>query len=169
MNLLAIVGSPRKGRATDTLVDKGIEGAKSKHTNCTVKKIHLMDYDIQFCKNCLACRDTKTDQPFAKCTIQDGGASGWITVQGTGRIGKLNLETPAMIRFGAETTVRVLHPLPEGVRGNDNANSVVLLIEYAGRRLLLTGDLLGDGLDQLLAGQVDRDLAIDNTVIKPDA
>jgi len=29
MNLLAIVGSPRKGKATDTLVDKAIEGVKS--------------------------------------------------------------------------------------------------------------------------------------------
>jgi len=44
-----------------------------------------------------------TLQPGAKCTIKDGGASGWITVQGKGRMGKLNLQTPAMIRFGAET------------------------------------------------------------------
>ncbi|MDP6719228.1 MAG: hypothetical protein QGF59_11290 [Pirellulaceae bacterium] len=44
-----------------------------------------------------------TLQPGAKCTIRDGGASGWITVQGKGRMGKLNLQTPAMICFGAET------------------------------------------------------------------
>ena len=43
MILLAIVGSPRKGKATDTLVDKAIEGAKSKYTYWTVKKIHLND------------------------------------------------------------------------------------------------------------------------------
>ena len=30
-------------------------------------------------------------------------ASGWITVQGRGRIGKLPLQTPAMIHFGQET------------------------------------------------------------------
>lgn len=41
--------------------------------------------------------------PGAKCTIKDPGASGWITVQGRGRIGRLNLQTPAMIRFGQET------------------------------------------------------------------
>jgi hypothetical protein len=35
--------------------------------------------------------------------IKDAGASGWITVQGNGRMGKLNLQTPAMIRFGEET------------------------------------------------------------------
>ncbi|TVS19200.1 MAG: hypothetical protein EA424_09185 [Planctomycetaceae bacterium] len=44
-----------------------------------------------------------TVQPGAKCTIQDGGPSGWITTQGKGRMGALNLQTPAMIRFGAET------------------------------------------------------------------
>jgi len=44
-----------------------------------------------------------TLQPGAKCTIKDGGAYGWITVQGSGRIGKLKLQTPAMIRFGAMT------------------------------------------------------------------
>jgi hypothetical protein len=44
-----------------------------------------------------------TVEPGAKCTIKDPGASGWITVQGKGRIGKLNLQTPALIRFGQET------------------------------------------------------------------
>ena len=44
-----------------------------------------------------------TVEPGAKCTIKDGGAYGWITVQGSGRIGKLKLETPAMIRFGQMT------------------------------------------------------------------
>jgi len=41
--------------------------------------------------------------PGAKCTLKDPGPSGWITVQGKGRLGTLNLQTPAMIRFGAET------------------------------------------------------------------
>ena len=71
MNLLAIVGSPREGKATDTLVDKAIEGVLSVSKNCIVKKIHLIEHDIQFCKNCLACRDTKTQEPVAKCSIRD--------------------------------------------------------------------------------------------------
>lgn len=41
--------------------------------------------------------------PGVKCTLQDPGASGWITVQGRGRMGHLPLQTPAMIQFGAET------------------------------------------------------------------
>ena len=44
-----------------------------------------------------------TLEPGAKCTLKDPGASGWITVQGSGRMGKLKLQTPAMIHFGAET------------------------------------------------------------------
>ncbi|MCC6507862.1 MAG: hypothetical protein IT423_02055 [Pirellulaceae bacterium] len=44
-----------------------------------------------------------TIEPGAKCTLKDPGASGWITVQGKGRIGKLALQTPAMINFGENT------------------------------------------------------------------
>lgn len=44
-----------------------------------------------------------TVAPGAKMTIKDGGASGIITMQGRGRIGKLPLECPAMIRFGEMT------------------------------------------------------------------
>jgi hypothetical protein len=43
-----------------------------------------------------------TIEPGAKCVLRDPGASGWITVQGSGRIGNLDLQTPAMIRFGEE-------------------------------------------------------------------
>jgi multimeric flavodoxin WrbA len=71
MNILAVVGSPRKSKATDILVDKAIEGAQSKEQHCYVKKINLIDYDINYCKNCLACRDSKTVEPFAKCSIRD--------------------------------------------------------------------------------------------------
>jgi len=44
-----------------------------------------------------------TLQPGVECTLNDPGASGWITIQGRGRMGKLNLQTPAMIHFGEET------------------------------------------------------------------
>jgi len=71
MNLLTIVGSPRKGKATDTLVDMAIEGFKTDTHHSNVKKITLIDQDIHFCKNCLACRDSKTKEPVAKCSIRD--------------------------------------------------------------------------------------------------
>ncbi len=50
-----------------------------------------------------------------------------------------------------ECAVTVLHPPGKGVLGSDNANSLVLAVEYAGRRILLTGDLESPGLDDLIA------------------
>ncbi|MDB4678828.1 hypothetical protein OAE79_00695, partial [Rhodopirellula sp.] len=44
-----------------------------------------------------------TIQPGAKCTLRDPGASSWINVQGRGKMGSLDLQTPAMIRFGENT------------------------------------------------------------------
>lgn len=43
-----------------------------------------------------------TVEPGAKCTLKDPGASGWITVQGAGKMGSLKLQTPVMIHFGEE-------------------------------------------------------------------
>ncbi len=40
-----------------------------------------------------------TVDPGAKCTIKDNGAYGLITVQGKGRMNKLNLDCPKLIRF----------------------------------------------------------------------
>jgi competence protein ComEC len=48
--------------------------------------------------------------------------------------------------------VRVLHPFPEaGTAAGDNETSLVLAIETAGRRLLLTGDLEGAALDRFVS------------------
>jgi hypothetical protein len=58
-----------------------------------------------------------TVEPGAKCTIRDGGAYGWITVQGEGRIGKLRLQTPAMIRFGQMTEDEVFVSAKAGKDG----------------------------------------------------
>ncbi len=40
-----------------------------------------------------------TIDPGAKCTIKDGGAYGLITVQGKGRMNRLTLDCPKLIRF----------------------------------------------------------------------
>jgi competence protein ComEC len=55
------------------------------------------------------------------------------------------------LRVGGGAGIEVLHPPRGGVLGSDNANSVVLSIEYQGRRLLLTGDLEPPGLDDVMA------------------
>lgn len=64
-----------------------------------------------------------TVDPGAKCTLKDPGASGWITVQGKGRIGKLNLQTPAMIRFGQETEDEVFISSEAATRGVEIENT----------------------------------------------
>jgi len=64
-----------------------------------------------------------TLEPGAKCTLQDPGASGWITVQGKGRMGKLALQTPALIRFGQETEDEVFITHEAATRGVEIENT----------------------------------------------
>ena len=52
---------------------------------------------------------------------------------------------------GPQCSIEVLHPPSEEVGGSENANSVVLAVEYLGHRILLPGDLESPGLDELLA------------------
>lgn len=70
-----------------------------------------------------------TIEPGASCTIKDSAASGWITVQGKGRIGNLPLQTPAMIRFGATTEDEVFISHEAATRGvkivNDGSEPLV--------------------------------------------
>jgi competence protein ComEC len=47
--------------------------------------------------------------------------------------------------------IDVLHPPRQGQLESDNAASLVLAVEYLGRRILLTGDLEPSGLDDVLA------------------
>jgi len=44
-----------------------------------------------------------------------------------------------------------LHPPEQGVKGTDNANSLSMLIEFAGRRILLPGDLEPPGMQMLVS------------------
>jgi len=55
------------------------------------------------------------------------------------------------LQAGDECLIEVLHPPRRGLPESDNANSIVLAIEYRGRRMLLPGDLETPGLDALLA------------------
>jgi competence protein ComEC len=55
------------------------------------------------------------------------------------------------LHLGAKVDIQVLHPPRQGSIGSDNANSLTLAIQIAGRRLLLTGDLETPGLEDVLA------------------
>lgn len=65
MNILALVGSPRKGGNTDILVDRVIQGAKSQGQEINVEKIYINDLNLQPCRGDESCRKT------GKCIISD--------------------------------------------------------------------------------------------------
>jgi hypothetical protein len=76
-----------------------------------------------------------TIDPGVKATIKDSGAYGLIAVQGTGRIGKLALQTPAMIRFGelTEDEVFVSHEAArQGVVFENTGIEPLVTLRYFG-------------------------------------
>lgn len=76
-----------------------------------------------------------TVEPGARCRLRDPGASGWITVQGKGRMGSLNLQTPAMIRFGEETEdeVFITHEAAQaGVEVENTGSEPLVSLRYFG-------------------------------------
>ena len=54
MKILALVGSPRQGGNTDLLVERLLNGAKSKGHD--IKKLYLYDYNISLCTDCRNCK-----------------------------------------------------------------------------------------------------------------
>ncbi len=64
-----------------------------------------------------------TIAPGAKYLLKDAGTSSWITVQGKGRIGKLALQTPAMINFGENTEDEVFISHEAATRGVEIENT----------------------------------------------
>ena len=56
-----------------------------------------------------------------------------------------------------ETEIRVLHPLPGGAAQSGNAGSLVLHVRYGRFSALLTGDLEGEGEQELLRDLPDTD------------
>jgi hypothetical protein len=67
--------------------------------------------------------------------LKDPGASGWITVQGSGRMGKLNLQTPVMIRFGelTEDEVFITHEAAtNGVEIENTGSEPLVSLRYFG-------------------------------------
>ena len=57
------------------------------------------------------------------------------------------------IEMDSDCRIRVEHPDPEFRGKSDNANSLVLRIDYQNQSILLTGDLENEGLEALLANE----------------
>ncbi len=76
-----------------------------------------------------------TLDPGAKCTVKDGGAYGLITVQGYGKIGKLTLQSPSMIRFGAMTEDEVFvtaKAAADGITFENTGTEPLVTLRYFG-------------------------------------
>ncbi len=76
-----------------------------------------------------------TVMPGAKCKLTDPGASGWITVQGCGRIGNLDIQTPVMIRFGEEPNDEVFitaEAAAAGVEIENTGSEPLVSLRYFG-------------------------------------
>lgn len=61
-----IVGSPRKNRACNFLIDKAIEGIKATGNEFEIKKIQITDYNITPCNGCDQCLRPPNDCPLAE-------------------------------------------------------------------------------------------------------
>ncbi len=61
-----IVGSPRKNRSCNFLVDKAIEGIKSVSNDFEIKKIQIADYSITPCNGCDQCLRPPNNCPLAE-------------------------------------------------------------------------------------------------------
>jgi len=68
MKLMAIIGSPRKGGNTEVLVDKVIEGCRSK-AEVEVNKFFIVDKNIEYCTGCMTC--VFPPPGTQKCVIDD--------------------------------------------------------------------------------------------------
>jgi hypothetical protein len=76
-----------------------------------------------------------TIEPGANCTLHDPGASGWITVQGKGRLGRMAIQTPVMIRFGADTEDEVFithEAATRGLRVENTGSEPLVGLRYFG-------------------------------------
>jgi len=68
MKVMAIIGSPRRGGNTELLVDRVIEGCRSKG-NAEIEKVFIADRNIQYCSGCLTC--TFPPPGTGKCVLRD--------------------------------------------------------------------------------------------------
>jgi multimeric flavodoxin WrbA len=97
MHLLAINGSPRKKWNTATLLEKALEGARSR--GAETELVHL--YDIHF-KGCISCFECKRlgGKNYGRCAVKDGLTP---VLARAAEADALVLGTP--VYFGCETGV----------------------------------------------------------------
>ncbi|HYD39431.1 MAG TPA: hypothetical protein VEB43_01265 [Anaeromyxobacter sp.] len=77
--------------------------------------------------------------PGRSAVVRDEGAYGAIVIQGRGRVGPLEVESPAMIRFGEPTRDELFVTAPAAARGvsvaNTSASEDLVLLKHLGPRV----------------------------------
>jgi multimeric flavodoxin WrbA len=68
MNVLGINGSPRKTWNTAMMLEKALEGARSK--GAATELVHLFDLNYSGCISCFACK-TIGGKNYGKCAVKD--------------------------------------------------------------------------------------------------
>lgn len=68
MKILGINGSPRKKWNTAILLEKTLEGARSK--GASTELVHLYDFNYKGCKSCFSCK-LKNGESYGKCSLND--------------------------------------------------------------------------------------------------
>jgi len=61
-----IVGSPRKNRSSNFLIDKAIEGIKTVTDKFEINKVQISDFNITPCNGCDACLKPPNDCPLSE-------------------------------------------------------------------------------------------------------
>lgn len=70
MKIYAINGSPRRNKNTATLLDKALEGVKSRFPDAETERIDLYTLNYTGCKSCFACK-RKGGASYGKCAVKD--------------------------------------------------------------------------------------------------
>lgn len=77
-----------------------------------------------------------TVQPGRSCLLRDGGASGLIVTQGHGRVGKIEVDCPAVIRFGQMTQDELFVTAEAAAGGvvveNNSQTDPLVMLRYFG-------------------------------------
>jgi len=68
MKIIAVNGGPRKNKNTAILLEKVLEGARSRGAETTL--VHLYELDYKGCTSCFACK-LKDGKSYGKCAFRD--------------------------------------------------------------------------------------------------
>ena len=96
--IVAIVGSYRNGKVTDTLVSQVVRGAARQGAEVSV--IYLRDRNIAFCTNCRSCTQSGPEFSRGQCPIEDDVAGICGEIDGAAAI-----VLAAPINFGTVTAL----------------------------------------------------------------